>query len=141
MYGARRALIASQETNKYRVFVGELHAPDPGLSQLHWLESSPLDRETYLYESDADACLATKKDGAYLTIAVDRDGMRMRNGEQQPLASLAKLYPFKTVATVSFLFAQEWWGRIFCSIRSWAGIEKMTCVLAGIGPSSGTCGV
>ena len=113
MYGARRALIASQETNKYRVFVGELHAPDPGLSQLHWLESSPLDRETYLYESDADACLATKKDGAYLTIAVDRDGMRMRNGEQQPLASLAKLYPFKTVATVSFLFAQEWWGRIF----------------------------
>ncbi len=113
MYGARRALIASQETNKYRVFVGDLHAPDTGLSQLHWLESSPLDRETYLYESDADACLAFAKNETYQVIALDRDGVRMRNGVQHPLASLAKLYSFESLATVSFLFAQEWWGRIF----------------------------
>ena len=113
MYGAGRALIASQETNKYRVFVGDLQAPDPGLSQLRWLESSPLDRETYLYESDADACLAVGKDGLYQFIVLDRDGTRMRNATPQPLASLAKLYSFGSLATVSFLFGQEWWGRIF----------------------------
>src|SRR6267142_2497978 len=113
IHGARRALIASQETNTYRVFVGDLQAPDSGLSQLHWLESSPLDRETYLYESDADACLALSQDGTYQFIAVDREGVRMRSGVEQPLASLAKLYSFESLATVSFVFAQEWWGRIF----------------------------
>jgi signal transduction histidine kinase len=113
MYGARRALIASQETNKYRVFVGDLQALDSGLSQLHWLESSPPDRETYLFESDADACLSLSQNGSYQCIALDREGVRMRSGMQQPLSSLAKLYPFESLATVSFLFAQEWWGRIF----------------------------
>src|SRR6266576_1043091 len=112
-YGARRALIASQETNKYRVCVGDLQAPDSGWAQLHWLESSPLDRETYLFESDADACLAVSKDGTYQFMAIDRDGGRIRSGAEQPLASLAKLYPFESLATVSFVFAQEWWGRIF----------------------------
>jgi signal transduction histidine kinase len=113
IYGARRALIASQETNKYRVFVGDLRAVETGLSQMHWLESSPLDRETYLYESDTDACLAVRKDGAYRFIALDRDGIRIRTSVQQPLAPLAKLYSFESLVTVSFVFAQEWWGRIF----------------------------
>jgi len=113
LYGAKRALIASQETNKYRVFVGDLQAPEAGLTQLHWLESSPSDRETYLYESDADACLAMAKDRTYQFIALDRDGMRLRNGVQHSLVAFAKLYSFDSVATVSFLFGQEWWGRIF----------------------------
>jgi len=58
------------------VFVGDLQAPDSGLSQLHWLESSPLDRETYLYESDADACLARSQDGTHQFIAIDREGVK-----------------------------------------------------------------
>jgi hypothetical protein len=61
MYGARRALIASQETNKYRVFVGDLQAANSGPAQLRWLDSLPTDREMYLFESDEDASLVTHK--------------------------------------------------------------------------------
>ena len=112
MYGARRALIASQETNKYRVFVGEVHAGNPGAPRMRWLESLPSDRETYLYESEADAALALRRGDGYQFLALNRDGTRLRSPEQ-PLAALTKLYSFDTLATVSFLFGQEWWGRIF----------------------------
>jgi signal transduction histidine kinase len=112
MYGAGRALIASQETNKYRVFVGDLQASESGAAHLQWLESSPLDRETYLYESDADTSLATRKKTEYQFLSLDRDGIRLRSSAQ-PLAQLASLYSFTSLVTVSFLFGQEWWGRIF----------------------------
>jgi signal transduction histidine kinase len=113
MYGARRALIASQETSKYRVFVGDVHASESGPAHLHWLESSPLDRETYLYESDADASQAIRKAPDYQFLSLDRDGTRLRSSSPQPLAPLAGLYPFESLVAVSFLFGQEWWGRIF----------------------------
>lgn len=112
MYGARRAVIASQETNKYRVFVGEVHAGDSGAARMRWLESLPSDRETYLYESEADAALALRHRDRYQFLALNREGIRLRSPEQ-PLAGLTKLYSFDTLATVSFLFGQEWWGRIF----------------------------
>ena len=113
MYGARRALIASQETNKYRVFVGDVHASEAGPPHLHWLESSPSDRETYLYESDADASLAIRKASEYQSFSLNRDGVRLRSSSSQPLSPLANLYSFESVVGVSFLFGQEWWGRIF----------------------------
>ena len=113
MYGARRALIASQETNKYRVFVGDLELQESGLAQLHWLESSPSDRETYLYESVADACLGVRKDTSYQCLLLDRDGVRLRSETLQPLSPLARLHSFESLAVVSFLFGQEWWGRVF----------------------------
>src|SRR4029077_422678 len=113
MYGARRALIASQETNKYRVFVGDLELQESGLAQLHWLESSPSHRENYLYESVADACLGVRKDTSYQCLLLDRGGVRLRSETRQPLSPLARLHSFESLAVVSFLFGQEWWGRIF----------------------------
>jgi signal transduction histidine kinase len=112
MYGARRAMIASQETNKYRVFVGEVQDTDSGADRMRWLESLPTDRETYLYESDADASLAVRHKDSYQFLSLDRDGVRLRS-PAQPLAALAKVHSFDTLAAVSFLFGQEWWGRIF----------------------------
>lgn len=113
LYGARRALIASQETNKYRVFVGDLQALDSGPAQLRWLESAPSDRETYLYESDADASLVMRRGVTYPSLLIDRAGVRLRAASSQPLEALRQLYSFDSVAAVSFLFGQEWWGRIF----------------------------
>jgi hypothetical protein len=50
MYGARGALIASQEANSHRVFVGEMRLlADNTPSVFRWLDSSPSDREMYLY--------------------------------------------------------------------------------------------
>ena len=113
MYGARRALIASQETNKYRVFVGDVQAVQSGPPQLSWLESLPTDREVYLYEVEADASLIMRKGESTQVVSLDRDGVRLRNATEKPLATLAKTYPFESLMAVSFLFGQEWWGRIF----------------------------
>jgi len=113
MYGARRALIASQETNKYRVFVGDVQTANSGPPQLRWLESLPTDREVYLYEVDADASLIIRKGENSQIVSLDRDGGRLRNPSDKPLATLAKTYPFESLMAVSFLFGQEWWGRIF----------------------------
>jgi signal transduction histidine kinase len=113
MYGARRALIASQETNKYRVFVGDLQAVNSGPPQLSWLESLPTDREVYLYEVEADASLIIRKGETSQIVSLDREGVRLRNSTDKPLDTLAKTYPFESLMAVSFLFGQEWWGRIF----------------------------
>jgi signal transduction histidine kinase len=113
MYGAQRALIASQETNKYRVFVGDLQVTNSGPSQLRWLESQPTDREMYLYESDADASLIICDRDSSQIFSLDREGARLRNSSEKPLVPLSKLYSFHSLMAVSFLFGQEWWGRIF----------------------------
>ncbi|HST10125.1 MAG TPA: histidine kinase [Terriglobales bacterium] len=113
MYGARRALIASQETNKYRVFVGDLQRVDSGPAELRWLESLPTDREMYLYETDADASLVIRKSEVVQVISLDREGSRLRNSSDAQLEALTKVYPYNSLMAVSFLFGQEWWGRIF----------------------------
>jgi signal transduction histidine kinase len=112
MYGASRALIASQETNKYRVFVGEVRETNSGAERMRWLESQPTDRETYLFESDADASLAVRHGDTYQVLSLDRDGARLRSSNL-PLTAVSNLYSFHSLAVVSFLFGQEWWGRIF----------------------------
>jgi signal transduction histidine kinase len=113
MYSAPRALIASQETNKYRVFVGDLQTVEPGLGQLRWLDSLPTDRETYLYECDADACLLVRNGENHQMVSLDRKGVRLRQSSSQSLAPFTRLYAFESLLAVSFLFGQEWWGRIF----------------------------
>jgi signal transduction histidine kinase len=113
VFGSRRALMASQETNKYRVFVGDLETVEDGLGQLRWLESSPADRETYLYESDADVSQVVGNGDHNRVVALDRNGVRLRQLSSQPLTPLRKLYKFDSLLAVSFVFAQEWWGRIF----------------------------
>lgn len=113
MYGAPHSMIASQETNKYRVFVGDLKTVPGGLGQLSWLESLPTDRETYLYESPADASLLVRNGDNHHVISLDRNGQRLRQSTAESFAPLVKQYSFTSLLAVSFLFGQEWWGRIF----------------------------
>jgi signal transduction histidine kinase len=113
VFGSNRALMASQETNKYRVFVGDLQTVEGGLGQLRWLESSPTDRETYLYESEADVSQVVRNGDNNREVALDRKGIRLRQLSPQSLTPLSKLYKFDSLLAVSFVFAQEWWGRIF----------------------------
>jgi signal transduction histidine kinase len=89
-----------------------MQAGNSAAPRMHWLESLPSDRETYLYESEADATLAVRRGNGYQFLSLNREGTRLRSPEQ-PLVGLTKLYSFDTLATVSFLFGQEWWGRIF----------------------------
>jgi signal transduction histidine kinase len=113
VYGARRALLASQETNSYRVFVGEVQASEGGASELRWLESSPSDRETYLFESNANAALAVRRKGGFQFLGLDSEGGRLRISASDGMANLAQTQSFQCGAFVSFVFGREWWGRIF----------------------------
>jgi len=116
MYGARQALIASQESNSYRTFVGEVRSHDGVLSDIRWLESTPLDREMYLYECPSEMCFAARQSqrhGAYTLLALDREGNRLRSLSTDFLDRLSQRHDFQRLAVVSFVFGREWTGRIF----------------------------
>jgi signal transduction histidine kinase len=113
LYGARQALIASQESDHYRVFVGTVEASENGPSPLRWLDSSPLDRETYLYDSPADTWLVFPKSSSVEVLGLDSRGAKLRLPSPDGPGPLANRYSFKSLAAVSFTFGTEWIGRIF----------------------------
>ena len=101
MYGARRALIASQEANSYRVFLGEVRASKENPSLLNWQEVPPADRDIYLYKYPADACYAVHKRDSFDVLGLDREGMRLRNLSADFVNRLARVYDFHSVVTVA----------------------------------------
>jgi signal transduction histidine kinase len=112
-FGAKSALIASQEANSFRVFVGRvLNTPD---SPLTWLGPKQSDRDVYLAEPPGDAFYADRKNstGPYAVVAVDQDGEVIRKAPTAFVERLAGEQPFASVASFSFVFGREWWGRIF----------------------------
>jgi signal transduction histidine kinase len=124
-YGAKLALIASQEANSLHVFVGEARSLGEGPSVFRWLDSSASDRETYMYESPARTCYAWRTDsnGAkqFSLLGLDDEGVRIRNIGLEFLEPISQRYEFRSVMAVSFLFGREWSGRIFLLDPSLAG--------------------
>jgi signal transduction histidine kinase len=116
MYGAAYALVASQDTSSQHVYVGEVRTSPQSSPVLHWLESSAADHATYLYESPAETtyvCPATSPTASPTVLALDKAGVKLRNTSSALLEDFSKQHSFKCVMTVSFIFGQEWWGRIF----------------------------
>src|SRR5881275_1417482 len=75
MYGATYALVASQDTNSQHVYVGEVRSKAEASPVLHWLESSPSDHETYLYNSPAETtyvCPGRSSSAASTVVALDK---------------------------------------------------------------------
>jgi signal transduction histidine kinase len=122
MYGAKRALIASQEANSQRVFVGEMHKPNGGVS-FQWHDPSASDQSLYLYECEAETCYArrTSQNGQFLVRGLNNSGARVRIGSLVFLQALAGKQEFQSIMVVSFAFGKEWWGRIFLLNPSVAG--------------------
>jgi signal transduction histidine kinase len=121
MYAAQRAVIASQETNSYRVFLGELGISQGKLSSLTWVDAPPQDHETYLYQSLADTFYAIRNDGSFDLLALDHAGGRLRNLSTDFLERLALAQQFRSVVGITFVFGQEWSGRIFLFDSSLTG--------------------
>jgi signal transduction histidine kinase len=121
IYGGHRAVIASQEVNSYRVYVGEVRQSQQNTRLLNWLQASPSDHDLYLYESPADVCHAVRKNGTVDVLGLDREGKGLRNISTDFLERLGKIYDFRAITTVGFALGQEWWGRIFL----------FDCLLAG----------
>jgi len=125
-YGAKLALIASQEANSQHVFVGEardLGSEDPAV--FRWLDSAPSDRETFMYDCPATTCYAWRTDAdepeRFSILGLDEEGIRIRNMNPVFMERLAHRYEFQRVMAVSFLFGREWSGRIFLLDPSLAG--------------------
>src|SRR5229473_1211949 len=117
MYGARRALIASQEASGQRVYVGEMLLRNGEPSFFRWLEPLPSDREMYLFNSPAETSYAWRNgrsaDGSYLLLGLDHSGQKLPSISAAFLDGLAQRHRFNQLMTVSFVFGKEWWGRIF----------------------------
>ncbi|MGC1451261.1 MAG: histidine kinase [Candidatus Sulfotelmatobacter sp.] len=123
MYGAPRALVASQETHSHRVFVGELDQ-DSVPSELRWLESGSRDAKTYLEDFPGEACYASFDGHRWTTLALDDSGNPVPVANLAPLSQLREARPFDSLITVAFLFGREWRGRVFLFNPSWRGEKQ-----------------
>jgi len=115
MYGATSAVMASQEANNYRVFLGEIRAAGGVAPVFRWLDSTPSDKETFLSESSAHASFAWRSDShsSFRVIALDESGDRLRSASADYALRLAQRRDFHSVMSVAFIFGREWWGRIY----------------------------
>jgi signal transduction histidine kinase len=117
MYGAERALIASQEATGNRVYVGEMLLRNGEASFFRWLDPAASDRKTYLFDYPAESSYARRngnsENGSYTLLGLDHAGQKLPNASAAFLDGLAQRHPFDRLMTVSFVFGKEWWGRIF----------------------------
>ncbi len=113
LYGARRVLSASQETNSYRVFLAEVNRNAEGAHALHWRDALPDTEASYLFDSPADAIYARRSAKGFDAVLLDRSGKRLRDGETAFLDALMRVEPFQSMGSVAFGFGREWAGRVF----------------------------
>ncbi len=125
MYGASRAVIASQEMHSKRVFVGELEKSDGGgRSEFKWLESTSRDAKAYLGDFPGDVCYAAFAGGRWSIQALDEEGHAVPATNPEPLSQLREARSFGSVVTVAFLSGGEWRGRIFLYDPAWGGEKQ-----------------
>lgn len=113
LYGARRVLSASQETNSYRVFLAEVNRNGEGVHALRWRDALPDTEASYLFDSPADAIYARRGAKGFDTVMLDRSGKRLRDGEIAFLDALMRVETFQSMGSVAFGFGQEWASRVF----------------------------
>ena len=113
-FSAKQAVVAAQETNSRHIFVGQLRSLSGAPTVFHWLDPSQADRETYLYESPAEACHAQwgNRWGRTL-VALDSDGARLKDVSRAMFDGISKKHEFRSLIAVSFVFGGDWSGRIF----------------------------
>jgi signal transduction histidine kinase len=125
MYGASRAVVASQESHSQRVFVGELNrANGRAPSEFRWLESGSRDSKTYLDDFPGDVCFASFDGDRWTTLALDDAGHQVPVANLAPMSQLRDVQAFDSLVTVAFLFGTEWRGRVFLFNPSWRGEKQ-----------------
>jgi signal transduction histidine kinase len=125
MYGASRAVVASQESHSQRVFVGELNrANGRAPSEFRWVESGSRDSKTYLDDFPGDVCFASFDGDRWTTLALDNAGHQVPVTNLAPMSQLRDVQNFDSLVTVAFLFGTEWRGRVFLFNPSWRGEKQ-----------------
>ena len=126
LYGAKQAVIASQESGSRHVFLGEVRALSGARTAFNWLEASAPDREVYMYDTPADACyLHRKRRKQWSCVALDSEGSRLRDLPTEFVKGLTQRHEFHDMIVVSFVFGREWSGRVFLlDPDPWREIEE-----------------
>ena len=125
MYGASRALVASQESHSQRLFVGELdNSNRTAASEFRWMESVSRDEKTYLGDFPGAVCYAAVDGDNWKTLALDTEGHPAPVENFEPLSHLRNVQTFDSLITVAFLFGSEWRGRVFLFNPSWRGEKQ-----------------
>jgi signal transduction histidine kinase len=140
MYGATRLVIAAEEIHSHRPFLGELHNINGELSDFAWLDSRPREAKIYLEEFPGDVCYARKEDDRWSVIALDGDGNQLASPPMDALVKLKEEQPFRSLISISYVFASEWTGRIFLFEPSLQGdvqeqLRFMLDLLHQVGPA------
>ena len=124
MYGASRAVMASQEIPSQRVFAGELNRGANGPAEFHWMESASREAGTYLEGFPGQVCYASVDGDDWKTLALDATGHAIPVTNLTALSGLRQVQTFDSVITVAFLFGSEWRGRVFLFNPSWRGEKQ-----------------
>ena len=141
MYGASGLLIAAQESHSHRVFLGELSESDNGApSEFHWLDARLQDAQTYLEDFPGDVCYASASGDHWQMMALDHDGKAVPAQTENPISRVREKRTFRSLITVSFLFGDEWRGRVFLFNPSWRGerqeeLRFLLSLVRQIGPA------
>ncbi len=139
MYGASYALVASQDTSSQHVYVGKVVSQAEASPVLHWLESSPSDHETYLYDCPAETVYVcpAKASSASTVVALDKTGARLRSISPTLLDSLAKQHQFQCVMAVSFSTTFTCYAVCDCGQERWnVRVLLASCMMARCSHSS-----
>ncbi len=125
MYGASRAIVASQEIHSERVFVGELDRSAPsGPAEFRWLESALRDAKTYLDDFPGAVCYAAINGERWSTLALDQAGHAVPVTNFASISQLRQVQNFDSLITVEFLLGTDWRGRIFLFNPRWRGEKQ-----------------
>ena len=121
MYGAPRLLLASQEIHSHRGFLGELRGGDGPPSDFVWLDSGPREAKNYLEDFTGEAFYAVYERDRWTVAALDSEGNQLHSPSIEPLMRLKERQSFRSLISVSFVFAGEWRGRVFIFDPVWQG--------------------
>jgi signal transduction histidine kinase len=125
IYGASRAVVASQEAHSARVFVGELHQSGQGSpSEFRWLDTGVREGKIYLDNFPGDVCFAAVDGDRWTTLALDENGNQVTVSNLLSFSQLHASQSFDSIVTAGFLLGTEWRGRIFLFNPSWRGEKQ-----------------
>jgi signal transduction histidine kinase len=133
-------VIAAEEIHSRRQFLGELRNVNGELSDFIWLDSRPREAKTYLEDFPGEVCFARYEENRWSVVALDGDGNQIPAPPTAGLSSLRGQQPFRSVITISYVFAGEWRGRFFVFEPIWQGdtheeLRFLLDLLRQVGPA------
>ena len=121
IYGARLLMIASQEIQSERSFLGELRNDKGFPSDFVWLESGLRHAQDYLDDFPGEVLYAANQGNRWSLVALDGDGAPLPSPAIAPVIRLSERQAFHSAIAISFIFGEEWRGWVWVFDPVWQG--------------------